>query len=107
MFTYKSYFFCHSWPEITPSIVFFSISVFFFSNKVVFPHQYGFSFVFSCFYHRLVATCFVVDLLWWSVVSSTISFFVGFHVTSSNVKVQSNRVIRSNNVRQYAIDLVF
>ena len=50
----------------------------------------------------LVTACFVADLLWRVVVLLTISFFVC--VSSSNGKVQSDKVIQSNLVRQYAVD---
>ena len=46
--------------------------------------------------------CFVADLLWQVVVSLTVSFFVDFHINSSDRKIRSDRVIRSNHVRQYA-----
>ena len=39
------------------------------------------------FYCRIVALCFVVDLLQQVVVSSTVSFFVGFRVGNSDGKV--------------------
>ena len=51
------------------------------------------------FCRRPIAACFVVDLLQWVVVSSTISSFVGFCVDSLDDKVRSDKVIRSNNVR--------
>ena len=47
----------------------------------------GLSLFFLCFCYRLVMTCFVVDLLQWVVVSSILSFFMGFHVGSSDDKV--------------------
>ena len=37
--------------------------------------------------------------------SSTISFFVGFRVDSSSDKVRSDKVIKSNIVRQYTAHL--
>ena len=37
--------------------------------------------------------------------SSTIGFFVGFLIDSFNGKVQSNKVIISNLVHQYIVDL--
>ena len=37
--------------------------------------------------------------------SSTVNLFVGFRVDSSDDKVQSAKVIRSNYVYQYDIDL--
>ena len=43
--------------------------------------------------------CFVVDLLKWVVVSSTVRLFVDFLVDSSYEKIQFNRVIKSNLVR--------
>ena len=49
--------------------------------------------------------CFVTDLLWRIIVSSTVNLFVGFRVSSSDDKVQSDKVIRSNYVHQYAADL--
>ena len=36
---------------------------------------------------------------------STVSFVVGFHIGSSDYKVLSDKVIISNLVRQYAVDL--
>ena len=39
--------------------------------------------------------CFVIDLLQ-VVIMSTISFFMGFHVDSSDGKVRSDRVMKSN-----------
>ena len=39
------------------------------------------------------------------VVSSRVSFFVGFRVDSSDDRVRFDRVIRSNLVRQYAVNL--
>ena len=49
----------------------------------------------------LYFSCFAVDLLRRVVVSSTISFFVGFQVDSSDDKVQSDKVIRSNPIHHY------
>ena len=81
---------------------FFPIFEFFF-NKVVYSIPIKvfvcFSFVFSCFCHGSVATCFVVNLLQWVVMSSMVSFFVSFRISSSNDKVRSDIVIRSNHVR--------
>ena len=76
--------------KITLSIV-SSLDLDFFSNKVVSSTSIRvclcFSFVFSCFYHRPFAACFVTDLLRRVVVLSTVSFFVGSRVGSSNDKV--------------------
>ena len=57
------------------------------------------------FYRRLVMMCFVADFLWWIVMSSTISLFVRFHDYNLYDKIRSDRVIRSNHVRQYATNL--
>ena len=37
--------------------------------------------------------------------SSTVSFFMGFHVSGSDDKVRFNRVIKLNYVNQYDADL--
>ena len=50
------------------------------------------------FYRRPVAPCFV---------SLAVSFIMSFHIDSSNDKVQSDKVIRSNHVLQYVIDLKY
>ena len=42
---------------------------------------------YSVFYHRLVMMYFVVDLLWWVFMSSTINFFMDFCVRNSNDKI--------------------
>ena len=60
---------------------------------------------YDVFCRRTVAACFDTDLLRRVVVLSTVSFFVGFRIDNSNDKVQSNRVIRSNPVRRYVVDL--
>ena len=41
--------------------------------------------------------CFVPKMLQWVVVSSTINFFMGFYIGSSDNKFQPDRVIRSNH----------
>ena len=66
-----------------------------------------FTFVFSCFYHRPIATCFIVDhnLLRLIVVSSTVSFFMSFLISSSDGKIRSDKVIISNHFCEYAADL--
>ena len=56
---------------------------------------------------QLVVTCYVADLLRRVVMSSAVSFFVSFHVYNSDYKVRSDRVIKSNLVYQYIIDLKF
>ena len=56
---------------------------------------------FSCFCLQPMVTCFAVDLLQRVVMSSTISFFVGFRVDSSDDKVQFDKVIRSNPIHHY------
>ena len=61
-----------------------------------------FAFVFSCFYHLPIVAYFIANLLQWIVVSSTVNFFMSFHIANSDDKVRSNRVIGSNHVRQYA-----
>ena len=58
--------------------------------------------VFCC---QLVVACFFTNLLGQVVVSSMVNFFVGFRVNSSNDKIRSNRVIRSNHIHQYVVDL--
>ena len=91
--------FCHSWLEITHSIAFFPKSGFPFPIKRLLPHRSMFAFIiplfFSCFYRRLVvscfvtkllrricrrpvAACFIANLLRLVVVSFTVSFFHGF-----------------------------
>ena len=50
-------------------------------------------------------TCFVTDLMRLVVVSSMIDFFMGFYVDSSSDKVQYNKVIISNHIRQYIVNL--
>ena len=52
-------------------------------------------FVVACFYHKPVAACFIANLLWRVVLSSMVSFFVGFHIDSLDDKIQSNKVIKS------------
>ena len=49
--------------------------------------------------------CFVTDVLQRVVVSSTISFFVSFHIGSLDDKVQSDRVVRLNPIHQYATNM--
>ena len=44
--------------------------------------------------------CFVVDLLQWVVVSSTVSSFMGFRVDILDDKVKTDRVIKSNHVHR-------
>ena len=83
---------------------------FFFSIKRFFLHRSGFAFVFPLFFFFVffpwpIAACFVADSLRQVVVSSTIDFFVGFRVYNSDDKVQYDRVIKSNHVRKYTIDL--
>ena len=57
------------------------------------------------FCRQSIATCFVTNLLRWVVVLSTVSFFVSFRAGNLDDKVQSDRVIRSNLVRRYVVDL--
>ena len=64
-----------------------------------------FSFVFLCFCHRLVIKCFVINLLRRVVMSSIVSFFMGFHVINSDNKVRSDRAIKSNHICQYGAHL--
>ena len=66
---------------------------------MVFSHKYEFTFIFSCFYHQYVMVCFIDNLLQWVVVSLTINFFIGFRIDNLDVKVQSNKVIKSNHLR--------
>ena len=54
---------------------------------------------FHVFCFRSAVTCFIADLLRRSVLSLTISFFMGFYVDNSNGK------IKSNLIRQYAINM--
>ena len=56
---------------------------------------------------ELVVTCYVADLLQRVVMSSAVSFFASFHVYNSDDKVRSDKVIKSNLVYQYIIDLKF
>ena len=96
-------FFCHSWHEITSSIVFFPISGFSFPIKWFLPHRYRVFLCFhvfiadllrfilsltccSVFYHQLVAMRFITDLLQQLVVPSIDSFFMGIHFGSLDVK---------------------
>ena len=58
-------------------------------------------FIFSCFYYRFIATCFVIDLLQLVVMSWTISLFMDFHFDSSYGKIRFNKVIISNHINQY------
>ena len=53
-----------------------------------------------------MASCFVTNLLQ-RVLSSTINFFMSFHIGCSDEKVGSDKVIRSNHnlVYQDALDL--
>ena len=60
---------------------------------------------YNVFCRRFVTTCFIVNLLRWVVVSSMVSFFMGFHVGSLVGKIRSNKVIKSNSVCDHAIDL--
>ena len=89
--------------------LFFIKYEFSFPIKWFLPLQYGLSFVFPLFfllsYHLPVTVCFITNLLQHVVVWSTISFFVGSHIGSSDGKFRSDRVIRSNNVHQYAADM--
>ena len=48
---------------------------------------------------------FVANLLRQIIVSLTISFFVGFRINSSDDKVRSDRVIISNHIHRYVVDL--
>ena len=57
------------------------------------------------FCRRPIAACFVADLLRRVVVSSTVSFFMGFRSGSSHDKVRFDIIIISNHVRQYVTDL--
>ena len=50
-------------------------------------------------------TCFVTDLLQQIVVSSTVTFFVGFLFDSLDYKARSDIIIISNPIYQYAADL--
>ena len=45
-----------------------------------------------------VKTCFIIDLLRQIVMSSIISFFMGFHINSSDDKIRSDKVIKSINL---------
>ena len=47
----------------------------------------------------------IIDLLRRVIESSTFSFFVSFRIGSSDGKVRSNRVIRSNLVYQYVANV--
>ena len=59
------------------------------------------SICYDLFCHRFVAICFVTDLLLRVVVLSMINLFVGFRISNSDDKIQFDRVIKSNLVRQY------
>ena len=77
-----------------------------FPIKWFFTHRYGFTFVFPLFFFFFVfllsMTRFCCRLLRRIIVLSTVNFFVGLCIGNSDGKVQSNKVIRSNHVRQYA-----
>ena len=54
---------------------------------------FSFSFVFSCYYCRPIAVCFVANLLQRAIIALTVGFFVDFHVDVSDDKIS----IRLNN----------
>ena len=41
------------------------------------------------------------------VLLSMVNFFVSFYINSSNNKIRFNKIIKSNNIRQYIIDTEF
>ena len=88
--------------KITHSIIFFPKYEKIIIIKWFLSYRCGFAFIFPCFCLRLITACFVADLLRGVVVSSTVSFFVGFHVDISDDKIRFKRVIISNHICQYA-----
>ena len=49
--------------------------------------------------------CFIVNLFRWVVVWSAISLFVSFRYDNSYDKVRCDKVIKSNPVHQYAVNM--